>query len=164
MQATRSPSNPPPTAVPEQRAIAAVLDSIDEAIECTEAVIAAAERLRDALLHELLTRGVPGWHSEWKEAPGIGTIASVLGRSAAGGCVRRCATEQRHLVLGLATWQHGVVPFVRTGQVHDVTRYESIRLSSSPMMAVTLGGAVVRSAEGSRVLDCHDSDKARPEE
>ena len=60
--------------LPEQRAIAAVLDSIDEAIERTEAVIAATEQLRDALLHELLTRGVPGWHSEWKEAPGIGTI------------------------------------------------------------------------------------------
>ena len=62
----------PPLA--EQHAIAAVLDSIDEAIERTEAVIAATERLRDALLHELLTRGVPGWHSEWKETPGIGTI------------------------------------------------------------------------------------------
>ena len=60
--------------VPEQQAIAAVLGSIDEAIERTEAVIAATERLRDALLHELLTRGVPGWHSEWKDAPGIGTI------------------------------------------------------------------------------------------
>ena len=60
--------------LPEQLAIAAVLDSIDEAIERTEAVIAATERLRDALLHELLTRGVPGWHSEWKEVPGIGTI------------------------------------------------------------------------------------------
>ena len=58
----------------EQRAIAAVLDSIDEAIERTEEVVAATERLRDALLHELLTRGVPGLHSEWKEAPGIGTI------------------------------------------------------------------------------------------
>ena len=60
--------------VPEQQAIAAVLGSIDEAIERTEAVIAATERLRDALLHELLTRGVPGWHTEWKEMPGIGTI------------------------------------------------------------------------------------------
>ena len=62
----------PPLA--EQRAIAAVLDSIDGAIERTDAVIAATERLRDALLHELLTRGVPGWHSEWKEVPGVGTI------------------------------------------------------------------------------------------
>ena len=58
----------------EQRAIAAVLDAIDGAIEHTEAVITATERLRDALLHELLTRGVPGWHTAWKEAPGLGTI------------------------------------------------------------------------------------------
>ena len=62
----------PPLA--EQQAIAAVLDSIDKAIEQTEAVVASAERLRDALLHELLTRSVPGWHTEWKDAPGIGTI------------------------------------------------------------------------------------------
>ena len=60
--------------LPEQRAVAAVLDSIDEAIERTEAVIAATERLRDALLHQLLTRGVPGWHTQWKDVPGIGTI------------------------------------------------------------------------------------------
>ena len=60
--------------LPEQRAIADVLDSIDVAIERTEAVIAATETLRDALLHDLLTRGVPGWHTEWKDVPGIGTI------------------------------------------------------------------------------------------
>ena len=58
----------------EQRAIATVLDSIDEAIERTEAVIAANEQLRDSLLHQLLTRGVPGWHTEWKGVPGLGTI------------------------------------------------------------------------------------------
>ena len=58
----------------EQRGIAAVLDAIDEAIERTEAVIATTERLRDALLHELLTRGVPGWHSEWRDVSGLGTI------------------------------------------------------------------------------------------
>ena len=63
--------------LPEQRAIAAVLDSIDEAIECTEAVITATECLRDALLHELLTRGVPGWHTEWKSVPGVGTIPAA---------------------------------------------------------------------------------------
>ena len=58
----------------EQRAIADVLDSIDGAIGRTEAVIAATETLRNSLLHELLTRGVPGWHTEWKDLPGIGTI------------------------------------------------------------------------------------------
>ena len=62
--------------LPEQRAIADMLDSIDEAIERTEAIIAATETLRDSLLHELLTRGVPGWHTEWKDVAGIGTIPS----------------------------------------------------------------------------------------
>ena len=58
----------------EQRAIAEVLSSVDRTIERTDEAIAAAERLRDALLHELLTRGLPGQHSEWKEVPGLGTI------------------------------------------------------------------------------------------
>lgn len=58
----------------EQRAIAAILDSIDEAIERTEEVIAAAERLRDSLLHDLLSRGLPGRHTEWKQVRGLGTI------------------------------------------------------------------------------------------
>ena len=60
--------------LPEQRAIADVLNSIDEAIERTEAVIAATETLRESLLHELLTRGVPSWHTKWKDVPAIGTI------------------------------------------------------------------------------------------
>ena len=60
--------------LPEQRAIAAVLDTIDDAIERTAAVIAATEQLRDSLLHQLLTRGVPGWHTAWKEVPGLGTM------------------------------------------------------------------------------------------
>ena len=73
LDATRSlPILLPP--LPEQRAIAAVLDSIDDAIERTDAVIAATEQLRSSLLHQLLTRGVPGWHTEWKEVSGLGTI------------------------------------------------------------------------------------------
>ena len=63
--------------LPEQRAIAAVLDSIDDAIERTESVIAATEQLRDSLLHQLLTRGVPGWHTAWKDVPGLGTIPAA---------------------------------------------------------------------------------------
>ena len=60
--------------LPEQRAIAAVLDTIDDAIERTAAVIAATEQLRGSLLHQLLTRGVPGWHTAWKDVTGLGTI------------------------------------------------------------------------------------------
>ena len=60
--------------LPEQRAIAVVLDSIDDAIEGAEAVIAATEGLRDALLHDLLTCGIPGQHTEWRDVLGLGTI------------------------------------------------------------------------------------------
>ncbi len=62
----------PPLA--EQRGIAAVLDAIDDAIERSEAVIAATEELRRSLLHELLSRGVPGWHSEWRDVRGLGVV------------------------------------------------------------------------------------------
>ncbi len=64
----------PPLA--EQRAISDVLDAIDEAIERIEAVIRATERLRHALLHELLTRGVPGWHTQWRRVSGLGVFPS----------------------------------------------------------------------------------------
>ena len=60
--------------LPEQRVIAAVLDSIDGAIEGAEAVIAATGQLRDSLLHDLLTRGLPGQHTEFRDVPGLGTI------------------------------------------------------------------------------------------
>ena len=60
--------------LPEQRAIANILDSIDQAIEATDALVSATEQLRDSLLHNLLTRGLPGHHTQWKEVPGLGTI------------------------------------------------------------------------------------------
>lgn len=61
----------------EQNKVASVLQSIDETIEQTANVIIKAEQLRDALLHKLLTRGLPGYHTEWKEVPGLGTIPAT---------------------------------------------------------------------------------------
>ena len=119
---------PPPR---EQRAIAAVLDSIDEAIERTEALVAATERLRDALLHELLTRGVPGWHSEWKDAPGIGTIPACwdvvrLGDAIADGPtngIYKPASEY-----GTGTWLIRIDDFV-AGALTRQDGFERIRVS-----------------------------------
>ena len=128
----------PPLA--EQRAIAAVLDSIDEAIERTEEAIAATERLRDALLHELLTRGVPGCHNEWKEAPGVGTIPAGwdvvrLGDVAE---VRNGTTPSR---AEANYWQDGDVPFIKTGQVNDTLIEVPDEFITS--QAVASAGAVV---------------------
>lgn len=71
----------------EQQWIAWTLDTIDDAIEKTEAVIAATENLRKALLQELLTRGVPGWHTEWKMVAGIGEIPACWEVVRLGGCL-----------------------------------------------------------------------------
>ena len=51
-----------------------MLDSIDDAIESAETVIATTGQLRDSLLHDLLTRGLPGQHAEFRDVPGLGTI------------------------------------------------------------------------------------------
>jgi type I restriction enzyme S subunit len=60
----------------EQPAISRVLDSIDDAIERAALAIAATESLRHALLHELLTRGLPGRHREWRDVTTLGAIPS----------------------------------------------------------------------------------------
>ncbi len=60
-----------------QISIARTLNRVDQSIERTEDVIAQTGQLRDALLHKLLTRGIPGHHTEWKEISGIGTVPTI---------------------------------------------------------------------------------------
>ena len=132
------PLSLPPLA--EQRAIATVLDTIDEAIERTEEVIAATGRLRDALLHELLTRGLPGRHSEWADVPGLGTVPACwdvvrLGDVAT---VRNGTTPSRSRV---EYWEGGDVPFVKTGRVNDVSIEQPDEFITS--RAVESAGAVI---------------------
>jgi type I restriction enzyme S subunit len=55
----------PPLA--EQRKIAAILSSVDETIEKTEGVIAQLDVVKKAMLEGLLTRGIPGRHSRFKQ-------------------------------------------------------------------------------------------------
>ena len=57
----------------EQKHIASVFRGVDDAIEKNENVVAKTEQLRDVLLHELLTRGVPGHYEEWIEISGSAT-------------------------------------------------------------------------------------------
>lgn len=55
----------PPLA--EQRKIAAILTSVDEAIRATEAVIAQTRRVKEGLLQELLTKGIGRGDSKQSE-------------------------------------------------------------------------------------------------
>ena len=59
--------------LPEQRKIAAILSSVDEAIEKTQAVIDQVQVVKRGLMQELLTRGLPGRHTRFKQTE-IGEI------------------------------------------------------------------------------------------
>lgn len=48
----------PAASLPEQRRIAEILDTLDEAIRKTEQVIAKLQQMKQGLLHDLLTRGI----------------------------------------------------------------------------------------------------------
>ena len=101
----------------EQRGISAVLDSIDDAIERTEAVIAATEQLRDSLLHQLLTRGVPGWHTEWKDVPGLGTIPADWEVVRLGEVAEVERGKFAHRPRNEPRFYGGDIPFIQTGDV-----------------------------------------------
>lgn len=56
----------------QQRNIATLMDSIDKVIGRTEMTVTAAKNLRDSLLHELFSHGIPGLHKEWRNVTGVG--------------------------------------------------------------------------------------------
>lgn len=57
--------------LPEQKKIAAILNSVDEAISATQAVIDQTRKVKEGLLHDLLTRGIG--HTRFKQTE-IGEI------------------------------------------------------------------------------------------
>ena len=59
--------------LPEQRMIAAILSSVDETIEKTQAVIDQVQVVKRGLMQQLLTRGLPGRHTRFKQTE-IGEI------------------------------------------------------------------------------------------
>ncbi|RIU93433.1 restriction endonuclease subunit S [Oceanobacillus picturae] len=63
----------PVPSVKEQQKIAAILSSVDEAIEKTEQIIEQTETVKKGLMQELLTKGIG--HTEFKESP-VGKIPS----------------------------------------------------------------------------------------
>lgn len=60
--------------LPEQRKIAAILSSVDEAIEGTQAVIDQLQVVKKAMMADLLTRGIPGRHKKFKQTE-IGEVS-----------------------------------------------------------------------------------------
>lgn len=80
----------PPLA--EQRKIASILSSVDDAIDGTQAVIDQLQVVKKAMMAELLTRGLPGCHTRFKQSQigkvpqewDVGRIGDLLVESAYG--------------------------------------------------------------------------------
>jgi type I restriction enzyme S subunit len=51
----------------EQKKIASILSSVDEALKATQAVIDQLQIVKNAMMAELLTRGLPGRHTRFKQ-------------------------------------------------------------------------------------------------
>jgi len=64
----------PKPSISEQRKIAQILDSIEQIISRTRAVIEQTRRLKTALLQNLLTNGLPGMHRGFRKHPALGRI------------------------------------------------------------------------------------------
>ena len=103
----------PPLA--EQKKIAQILSSVDEAIEATQAVIDQTRRVKEAMLQTLLTRGLG--HTRFKQTE-IGEIPEAWEVRRLGDVADVCngstpsRTNRRY-------WENGTVPWVASGKVND---------------------------------------------
>lgn len=99
---------------PEQRRIAAILSSVDEAIESTQEVLDQLQVVKKAMMAELLTRGIPGRHTRFKQT-GLGEVPEAwevghlrdFATLSSGGTPSRDRPE---------FWGGGI-PWVKTGEI-----------------------------------------------
>lgn len=103
----------PPLA--QQRKIAAILLTVDEATEATRSVIDQLQVVKKVMMTELLTRGLPGRHTQFKqteigEVPEEWTVGPLREFAAlsSGGTPNRTHTE----------FWNGGIPWVKTGEIN----------------------------------------------
>ncbi|WP_297506293.1 restriction endonuclease subunit S, partial [Thermococcus sp.] len=107
--------------LPEQRKIAEILRTVDEAIEKTDLAIERMERLKKGLMRRLLTRGIKHERfkktelgeipEEWRVVR-LGDIAELK----SGGTPSRKKSEY---------WENGTIPWVKSGELNDGIIYET---------------------------------------
>ena len=130
--------------LPEQRKIAAILSSLDDAIEGTQAVIDQLQVVKKAMMAELLTRGLPGRHTRFKQTE-IGDIPQ-------GWDVVRIGDVCERMFVGIAQAathayvSEGGVPIIRSTNVkanrlrtHDVLRINETFAAEMRSKALRVG-------------------------
>ena len=101
--------------LPEQKKIAAILSSMDEAIQATQAVIEQTRRVKEGLLQDLLTRGID--HKQFKQ-----TEIGPYGPMPEGWSVRSAEDACSLVTTGRTPSSQylsdtGEVPFIRGGNL-----------------------------------------------
>ena len=143
-----------PESLPEQRKIAAILSSVDDAIEKTQAVIDQAQIVKLSLLQELFTRGLPTGTdpSKWTEER-LGNLFTLqLGKM-----LNKKARETmpRFPYLGNKDVQWGRFDFSSLREMHfDEKDREKYRLLPGDLL-VCEGGEVGRTAIWDKQVDCY---------
>lgn len=121
--------------LPEQRKIAAILSSVDDDIEKTQAVIEQVQVVKKGLMQELLTRGLPGRHTKFKQTE-IGEVPEeweVLRLQDLGGSEGR--------------------PVLRTGPFGSSLKTEHFRPHGTPVLNIQCLGEAEICKEGLFYVD-----------
>ena len=125
--------------LPEQRKIATVLSSVDDAIEKTQAVIDQVQVVKRGLMQVLLTRGLPGRHTQFKHTE-IGEIPDEWEMETLDTLVQDGTTVTYGIVQAGPHVEDGV-PYIKTG---DMTS-EGIRLDDLARTAPSIASKYRRS-------------------
>ncbi len=131
----------------EQRTIAEILDSVDATITATRCVIEQTRNLKRALMQELLTCGIPGRHTRFKDSP-LGELPSDWRVAKLGdvATITNGATPSKKVA---EYWEEGDIPWLPTAKVNDriITAAENFitrkALNECPLSLIQPGSTLV---------------------
>ncbi len=137
----------------EQQFVAVILDTLDTAIQETEAIIAKLEAVKQGMLHDLLTRGIDD-NGELRppqaEAPHL-YKASPLGWIPKEWSVeplsRYTASEITYGIVQAGPHVRGGVPYIRTGDMSGNALVRESMLCTSRRIASSYARSEVRTGE-----------------
>jgi len=103
-----------PDILDDQEVKCDLFDAVDAAIDATRRVIEQTRRLKKAVLQDLLTRGLPGRHSAYRDVYRLGNIPKAWAVTP----LRRLAEIQQGIALGPHREpKHSPVPYLRVANV-----------------------------------------------
>ncbi len=122
--------------LPEQHKIAAILSSVDDAIEKTRAVIDQVQIVKRGLMQDLLTRGLPGRHTRFKQTE-IGRVPTDWGIKSVGDVFEVLDRMRKPLNKSQRETMKGPYPYCGANGVFD---YVSEWLFDEPLILMAEDG------------------------